>query len=194
MLPRFDLEASLRLIAGAPHAAAPRGAAVVLALAKSPLVDQFDLSSLDARSRARRRSAPTCERGCAARVGCEIVQGYGMTEMSPVSHFTPTRRDGPGRSGLPVPNTECRVVDPETGEDARPGEAGEFWVRGPQVMLGYLNSPEATAATIDADGWLHTGDLGRVDEDGWFFIVDRLKELIKFKGFRWPRRSSRRCC
>jgi len=85
-----------------------------------------------------------------------------------------------------VPNTECRVVDPATREDVAPGEDGEIWVRGPQVMLGYLNQPDATRATLDEDGWLHTGDIGHADEDGHFFIVDRLKELIKYKGMQVP--------
>ena len=73
---------------------------------------------------------------------------------------------------MPVANTECRVVDPATGADAAPAQDGEIWVRGPQVMLGYLNRPDATRATIDGDGWLHTGDIGHADEDGHFFIVD----------------------
>ena len=83
-------------------------------------------------------------------------------------------------------NTECRIVSPATGEDMGVGEEGEIWVRGPQVMLGYLGNEQATADTIDEDGWLHTGDIGYVDEDGDYFITDRLKELIKFKGFQVP--------
>ncbi|MEL6982940.1 MAG: AMP-binding protein, partial [Actinomycetota bacterium] len=83
-------------------------------------------------------------------------------------------------------NTETRIVDPATGEDQGVGERGELWVRGPQVMVGYLNNPEATAATIDDDGWLHTGDVAIVDEHHHVSIVDRLKELIKYKGFQVP--------
>src|SRR4029079_7603627 len=90
----------------------------------------------------------------------------------------------PGTVGPPLRATECRLVDPESGEDAGPGERGELWVRGPQVMRGYLNNKEATPATIDADGWLHTGDIGIVDEAGYYSIVDRLKELIKYKGLQ----------
>ena len=89
-----------------------------------------------------------------------------------------------GKIGPLMPNTEGRMVDPQTGLDVAVGEAGEVWVRGPQVMKGYLNNPEATAKTVDADGWLHTGDIGVVDEDGYLEIVDRLKELIKVKGFQ----------
>ena len=83
-----------------------------------------------------------------------------------------------------MPNTECRLVDPESGEDVAEGERGELWIRGPQVMKGYLNNDEATAATVDDDGWLHTGDVAVVDDDGFFTIVDRLKELIKYKGYQ----------
>jgi len=89
-----------------------------------------------------------------------------------------------GASGLPLPNTECRIVDIETGEDLPAGGEGELWIRGPQVMKGYLNNPEATANTITEDGWLKTGDIAIIDEDGYMFIVDRLKELIKYKGFQ----------
>ncbi len=85
-----------------------------------------------------------------------------------------------------MPLTESRLVDPETGEDVAEGERGELWVRGPQVMTGYLNNDEATAATITEDGWLRTGDIGVVDADGYYSIVDRLKELIKYKGFQVP--------
>jgi acyl-CoA synthetase (AMP-forming)/AMP-acid ligase II len=85
-----------------------------------------------------------------------------------------------------APNTECKIIDLETGKPLGPGERGEICVRGPQVMKGYLNKPNATAQTIDADKWLHTGDIGYADEDGHFFIVDRAKELIKYKGFQVP--------
>jgi 4-coumarate--CoA ligase len=122
-----------------------------------------------------------------ARAGrCEVVQGYGMTELSPVSHVTPAGKFKPGSVGVTIPNTETRVVDPGTGDDLDLGADGEVWVRGPQVMKGYLNNERATAATITDDGWLRTGDIGHIDEDGHLFIVDRLKELIKYKGFQVP--------
>ena len=89
-----------------------------------------------------------------------------------------------GSVGYAIPNTECRLVDPGTGEDAAPGQSGELWIRGPQVMKGYLNNPEATAETIDADNWLHTGDVAVVDEGGRYTVVDRVKELIKYKGYQ----------
>jgi acyl-CoA synthetase (AMP-forming)/AMP-acid ligase II len=86
--------------------------------------------------------------------------------------------------GVAIPNTEVRIVDPATGEDLPDGEDGEIWVRGPQVMKGYLNNPTATELTVDADGWLHTGDIGHVGDDEHLFVVDRLKELIKVSGFQ----------
>src|SRR5207237_920900 len=92
----------------------------------------------------------------------------------------------PGTGGPLVPNTECPIVNAATGADLGPDEDGELLIRGPQVMAGYLNNPEATAATLDAAGWLHTGDIGRVDRDGYFTIVDRLKELVQYKGFHVP--------
>jgi acyl-CoA synthetase (AMP-forming)/AMP-acid ligase II len=126
------------------------------------------------------------EQACAERLGCRVSQGYGMTESSPVSHAVPFP-DGtvkPGSIGPCLPNMECRIVDPATGEDVEQGERGELWMRGPNVMKGYLNNEEATKETVDGEGWLHTGDVAIVDEDGYFTIVDRVKELIKFKGFQ----------
>jgi acyl-CoA synthetase (AMP-forming)/AMP-acid ligase II len=109
-----------------------------------------------------------------------------MTEASPVTHVVGDELAGesPGSVGRLVSNTECRIVDLATGEDAPPGEPGELWIRGPQVMKGYLNAPDATAGTIDPEGWLRTGDVGSVDESGAFWIVDRVKELIKYKGYQ----------
>jgi len=113
-----------------------------------------------------------------------VVQGYGMTELSPVSHATPSGGFKPGSAGVTLPNTQTRIVDPVDGADLGTGEDGEIWVRGPQVMKGYLGNPQATAATIDPDGWLHTGDLGHIDADGHLYVTGRLKELIKYKAFQ----------
>src|SRR5258707_11386500 len=129
---------------------------------------------------------PELSRECMQRIGCSIRQGYGMTETSPVTHSSPAdpAKMKLGSVGPPAPNTECKLVDPATEAELGPNQEGEVCVRGPQIMKGYLNNPEATARTIDADGWLHTGDIGYADEDGHFFIVDRVKELIKYKGFQ----------
>jgi acyl-CoA synthetase (AMP-forming)/AMP-acid ligase II len=122
------------------------------------------------------------------RLDCDVRQGYGMTETSPVTHSSPADPSQVrfGSVGVPAPNTECKIVDLETGEILGPRKEGELCVRGPQIMKGYLNRPEATDATIDSEGWLHTGDIGYADEAGHFFIVDRAKELIKYKGFQVP--------
>jgi len=183
-VPRFDLEQVLGLIQEKKVTRFFAVPPIVLALAKHPLVDQYDLSSLrQVFSGAAPLSAELAlEAG--ARIECEVVQGYGMTEMKTVSHLTPPGQFKAGTSGITVPNAECRIVDPETGEDRGVGERGELWVRGPMVMKGYLNNPEATAATIDADGWLHTGDVAIIDDDGHMTVVDRVKELIKYKGFQ----------
>ncbi len=185
-MPRFDLEAALTLVQSLRITRFFAVPPMVLALAKSPLVENYDLSSLkQVFSGAAPLGADLAEEA-ANRVGCEIVQGYGMTELSPVTHATAEGNYRPGTSGTAVSNTECRIVDPETGEDQDVGGRGELWVRGPMVMKGYLNNPEATAATIDADGWLHTGDVAVLDEAGHYSIVDRIKELIKYKGFQVP--------
>ena len=109
-----------------------------------------------------------------------------MTELSPGTHVVPRP---PTRAARTVGKLARRHRDAvvsldDPGQDVGPGEEGEISIRGPQVMKGYLGRPDATAAMIDADGWLHTGDIGRVDEDGWLFVVDRVKELIKYKGYQ----------
>jgi acyl-CoA synthetase (AMP-forming)/AMP-acid ligase II len=199
-LPRFDLEDFLRTIQDHKITRAFVAPPILVALAKHPLVDKFDLSSL----RSVLSGAAPLDESLALAVeqrlrkgagtGVTVAQGYGMTELSPVSHTTPDEgREPPGGEGyqvpkgsvgFAVPNTECRLVDPGTGEDAAQGERGELWIRGPQVMKGYLNNAEATAATVDAEGWLHTGDVAIVDGHGCYTVVDRVKELIKYKGYQ----------
>ena len=183
-VPRFDLEQSLGLIQEHRITRLFAVPPIVLALAKHPVVDQYDLSSLKQVFSGAAPLGAELALAAADRVGCEVVQGYGMTEMSPVSHVTRMGGFKPGTCGVTVANTECRIVDAENGDDQGVGGVGELWVRGPQVMKGYLNNPEATAETIDSEGWLHTGDVGFIDEDGHLTIVDRVKELIKFKGFQ----------
>jgi 4-coumarate--CoA ligase len=183
-VPRFDLEQSLGLIQEHKITRLFAVPPIVLALAKHPLVDNYDLSSLKQVFSGAAPLGAELAQEASDRIACEVVQGYGMTEMSPVSHVTRMGGFKPGTCGVTVANTECRIVDIENGDDQDVGGVGELWVRGPQVMKGYLNNPEATAITIDEDGWLHTGDVGFIDEDGHLTIVDRVKELIKFKGFQ----------
>ncbi len=183
-VPRFDLEQCLGIIQDRKITRLFAVPPIVLALAKHPLVDQFDLSSLKQVFSGAAPLGAELAGEAATRIDCEVVQGYGMTELSPVTHVTVMGAFKPGTCGVTVPNTECRIVDVEEGQDQEVGAVGELWVRGPQVMKGYLNNPEATALTIDADGWLHTGDVGFIDADGHLTIVDRVKELIKYKGFQ----------
>ncbi|XP_068239420.1 uncharacterized protein [Palaemon carinicauda] len=111
-------------------------------------------------------------------------EGYGMTEASPVTHMTPAKAYKPGSTGVVVPNTSAKIVDISTGETVGPGIEGELCIKGPQVMKGYYRNEKATKETIDEDGWLHTGDIAKMDEDENVYIVDRLKELIKVKGLQ----------
>ena len=185
-MPRFDLEQFLQLHQDHGITRSFVAPPIVVALAKHPIVDNYDLSKLDQVFSGAAPLSAELATEAGARVGCEVVQGYGMTELSPVSHLTPPGGYKPGSVGVTVPNTETMILDPATGEALGVGLDGEVCVRGPQVMKGYLNNPTATASTIDPEGWLHTGDIGHVDGDGHLFIVDRLKELIKYKGFQVP--------
>ncbi len=185
-MPRFDLEQFLSLHQEHRLTRAFVAPPMVVALAKHPVVDNYDLSTLRwILSGAAPLSADLAIE-CGQRLGCEVVQGYGMTELSPVSHATPSGMFKPGSVGVTVPNTEVNIVDPVTQSPLGVDQDGEVWIRGPQVMKGYLNNESATKSTIDDDGWLHTGDVGHIDADGHLFIVDRLKELIKYKGFQVP--------
>ena len=181
-MPRFDLEQFLTLAAKYRTPTLYSAPPVAVALAKHPMVAGFDLSCVERFFSGAAPLGGEVGDAVAERLGCLSVQGYGMTEMSPVSHATPRGQARKGSVGLTLPSTECRIV--VDGRDAEPGEAGELWVRGPQVMAGYHNRPEATASTLTEDGWLKTGDLAEVDAEGWVFIRDRLKELIKVKGFQ----------
>ena len=186
-MPRFDLDQFLGLIEEHGVTRAYVVPPIALALAKHPAVDEHDVSTLTMIMSGAAPLGSELSEAVEKRTGATTIQGYGLTETSPVTHCISAQHGGkPGSIGPPLPNTDCRIVDPETGEDVPAGERGELWIRGPQVMKGYLNNDDATAATIDADGWLHTGDIAVVDDEGNFEIVDRLKELIKYKGFQVP--------
>ena len=183
---RFDMGGFLDLLerhrVTRAHVAPP----VVLGLAKAPGVEGRDLALRVVISGAAPLDADTAERA-SVRLGAPVRQGYGMTEASPVTHFAADEEledQDPGAIGRLIANTEGRLVDPETGEDRE--ESGEIWIRGPQVMRGYLADEEATAATLTGDGWLKTGDIARLEDGETFRIVDRVKELIKYKGYQVP--------
>ncbi|MBC2904611.1 AMP-binding protein [Streptomyces cupreus] len=189
VLPRFDLETFLAAIQNHRITALYVAPPIVLALAKHPAVENYDLSSLKYLISAAAPLDARLAAACSQRLDLPpIGQAYGMTELSPGTHVVPLdamREAPPGTVGKLIAGTEMRIVsldDPD--EDLGVREAGEILIRGPQVMKGYLRRPEDTAALIDKDGWLHTGDVGYADADGWLFVVDRVKELIKYKGFQ----------
>ena len=185
-MPRFDLAEFLGIVQKYRVTVLPLVPPIVLGLVKHPMVAQFDLSSVRLVFSGAAPLGEDMARELSAKLGCPVVQGYGMTEASPVTHLSPTRNAPlrPGSAGRIVPNTEVKIVGVDTGAEVPQGKEGELLIRGPQIMKGYLGRPEDTAASIDAAGWYHTGDVGYVDADGYFFIVDRTKELIKYKGMQ----------
>ena len=185
-MPRFELESFLETMQKYDITLAHLVPPIVLALAKHPVVDNYRLPKLKTIFCGAAPLDESLTRACMERLGCDLRQGYGMTETSPVTHSSPPEKENVkyGSVGVAAPNTECKLIHLDTGKELGPNEEGEVCVRGPQIMKGYLNQPEATATTIDSDGWLHTGDIGYADDDGHFYIVDRAKELIKYKGFQ----------
>jgi acyl-CoA synthetase (AMP-forming)/AMP-acid ligase II len=187
-MPRFELEPFLKVLQDHRVERAYVAPPIVVALAKHPAVDKFDLSSI---ALVFSGAAPLDEnlaQACAQRLSCNVNQGYGMTEASPATHLVSDDVEWKkvGSIGPVVAGTECKVVDVVSGEELETGQDGEILIRGPQVMKGYLNNPGATAQILDKDGWLHTGDIGHADPDGDFYVVDRVKELIKYKGYQVP--------
>jgi acyl-CoA synthetase (AMP-forming)/AMP-acid ligase II len=182
-MPRFELEPFLDLVARHRATVLVVAPPIMNALARHPAVGARDLSSLQLVVSGGAPLGAEVQRAVAERLGVVTRQGWGLTETAATA-TAPDRERAvtPGSVGRPMPSTELRVVDPVSGADLGPGEPGELWLRGPQVMAGYRGRPDATAAMVDDDAWLHTGDLGLVDDDGQVFVVDRLKELIKVRG------------
>ncbi|KAI3457869.1 hypothetical protein Pfo_014532 [Paulownia fortunei] len=192
LMQKFEIGSLLELIQRHRVSVAAVVPPLVLALAKNPMVDKFDLGSIRMVLSGAAPLGKELEAALLSRVPQAVFgQGYGMTEAGPVLSMSPSFAKKPlptksGSCGNVVRNAELKVVDPETGCSLPRNQPGEICIRGPQIMKGYLNDAEATARTIDVDGWLHTGDIGYVDDDDDVFIVDRVKELIKFKGFQVP--------
>jgi acyl-CoA synthetase (AMP-forming)/AMP-acid ligase II len=180
-MPRFDLAGFLGLIQDHRATCTIVVPPIMLALAGHPMVDAYDLSSLRFLGCGAAPLGAEVEQRCADRLGCVVAQGFGMTEGAATFAIAPLDAPRRGSAGRLLGGTQARIVDPGGG-DLGPGQTGELWLRGPQVMRGYRNHPEATARTITPDGWLRTGDLCYLDADGYLFVVDRLKELIKYKG------------
>jgi acyl-CoA synthetase (AMP-forming)/AMP-acid ligase II len=187
LMPRYDLATLVRLLQDYRATRVTLPPPVVLDLSRHPLVADYDLSTLRHIQWGAAPLGDAVVRACRDRLGCEVRQGYAMSEASSRTHTVPAgSEDRPGSAGPPLPGIECAIVDVGTGARLGPGETGEICIRGPVVMKGYLNRPDATAQTIDGEGWLHTGDIGYADEDGWLYVVDRLKELIKYNAYQVP--------
>lgn len=192
-MPSFDLKTFLELHQAHrinfTYVAPP----IAVVLAKHPMVDDYNLKDLNTLMSGAAALDKSLAEAVQDRLDLTVVQGFGMTETSPVTH-TGIRGKSPLDSiGMPVSNTECKIVDladDDLAEILPPGnegersDAGEMWVRGPQIMLGYLNNEEATANTLVGDGWLRTGDVVEYDHEGNTYVVDRAKELIKYKGYQ----------
>ena len=188
LVPRFDPEMVLKATKHKPRLF-PGAPIMYQTLAHHPEIGKFDLSSIEACISGAAPLAPEVQRDFEAVTGGRVVEGYGLTEASPVTHCNPVHGERRlGTIGLPFPSTEARVADLESGEPMPPGEVGELVVRGPQVMAGYWERPDETAACLSADGWLRTGDMAQMSEDGFFTIVDRAKDLVIVGGINvYPR-------
>jgi long-chain acyl-CoA synthetase len=183
LLPKFHTKEVLTFIHKYRPAVFPGVQAMYLAIGNYPKIHKYDLTSIEAALSGAGPLMQEVQERFEHLTKARIVEGYGLSEASPVTHANPIfgmRKIG--SIGLPWPMTEARIVDKETGKKALPvGEVGELVIRGPQVMKGYWNKPEETAHVL-RNGWLHTGDIARMDEDGFFFIVDRMKDMIKTGG------------
>jgi acyl-CoA synthetase (AMP-forming)/AMP-acid ligase II len=183
-LPRFEPDSFLKAIQDFRITRLGVVPPVLHFLLHHPRVANYDLSSLKRVGCGAAPLGKDMEQQAAERLGCTVAQGFGMTEASGVVFYIRPGRERAGSSGELLPGTQARVVDPATLADMPRGNPGEIWFRGPQAFLGYHNQPEATAATITSDGWVRTGDIGYIDADGYVYLTNRLKELIKVKGFQ----------
>ncbi|AES86324.1 putative acid--thiol ligase [Medicago truncatula] len=190
LMPKFDINAFFGLVTKYKVTIAPVVPPIVLAIAKSPELDKYDLSSIRVLKSGGAPLGKELEDTVRAKFPkAKLGQGYGMTEAGPVLTMCLSFAKEPidvksGACGTVVRNAEMKIVDPQNDSSLPRNQPGEICIRGDQIMKGYLNNPEATRETIDKEGWLHTGDIGFIDDDDELFIVDRLKELIKYKGFQ----------
>ncbi|MDA5110292.1 long-chain-fatty-acid--CoA ligase [Brevibacillus thermoruber] len=188
LVPKFNVKQILKLIDKTKPTLFPGAPTMYIGLINHPDLPKYDLSSISACVSGSAPLPVEVQRRFEELTGGRLVEGYGLTEASPVTHSNPIwGKRISGSIGLPWPDTDCRIVDPSTGEELPQGEIGELAVKGPQVMLGYWNRPEETAAVL-RDGWLLTGDMGYMDADGYFYVVDRKKDMIIAGGYNiYPR-------
>jgi long-chain acyl-CoA synthetase len=189
VLPKFDLKTFLALLRKHRPTVLPGVPTLFVALINHPDLPRLDFSQMWACISGSAPLPLEVRDRFEQLTGCRIMEGYGLTEAGPVTHLNPYQGERPpGSMGLPFPGTRARIVDAETGlQDLAPGEVGELVVEGPQVMSGYWRRPEESALVL-RDGWLFTGDLAKMDENGYFYIIDRKKDLIIDAGFKiYPR-------
>ncbi|OSX55026.1 long-chain-fatty-acid--CoA ligase [Anoxybacillus ayderensis] len=189
LLPKFDVETTLKTIEKQRPTLFPGAPTIYIALLNHPSLKKYDLSSIKICISGSAPLPVEVQEQFETVTGGKIIEGYGLTEASPVTHsnFIWDGKRIKGSIGVPWPDTEAMIVSLETGERANVNEIGEIVVRGPQVMKGYWNRPEETAATL-RDGWLYTGDLGYMNDEGYFFVVDRKKDMIIASGYNvYPR-------
>ncbi len=188
VLPRFSAAAAARAVTRHRATRLFGVPTMYIALLNDPEGRGADYSALRACRTNAAPLPPAVKAAFDQLVGREVlVEGYGLTETSPLTHANPIGRPKPGSIGIPLPDTDARIVDLETGAETPPGASGELLIRGPQVMPGYWNRPDATLDAL-RDGWFRTGDVATMDADGYFAIVDRKKDMINAAGFKvWPR-------
>ncbi|XP_069195370.1 uncharacterized protein [Procambarus clarkii] len=184
LLPGFSPEKFFRAIEKYKVTACPMVPHIASFLKETPLLRHHDLSSLVAVSSSTSTVSAALHESFAKETGKSLSSGYGMTEAVNIATNDPIYGFSPGSVGRVMPYMQVKIIDVESGKMVGEGVEGEVCVRGPTMMLGYVNNPAATAACIDSDGWLHTGDLGYYTRDDFLFLTDRIKDLIKVKGYQ----------
>ncbi|WP_194842129.1 long-chain-fatty-acid--CoA ligase [Gracilibacillus salitolerans] len=188
LLPKFDVDMTLKLIDKMKPTTFPGAPTMYMAIINHAKIKNYDLSSINICISGAAPLPGEVQETFEKITGGKLIEGYGLTEASPVTHANNIwEKRKLGSIGIPFPDTLAKVVDPDTGEELENGEVGELIIQGPQVMKGYWKRPEETSNALK-DGWLYTGDMAKIDDDGFFYIIDRKKDLIIAGGFNiYPR-------